>query len=111
MITHKGIEVNPDKCKGVMPMRSPTYLKVQRLKEKLVAMSHILTKLAEKSKPLFKLVKGAEVFYWNEECETMFMGIKTKISLLPILINPPPHSTLAVYLAVSTSVISSVLVY
>jgi len=41
----------------------------------------------------------------------MFASIKREISLLPVLVSPPSHSTLAIYLAISTSTISSVLVY
>jgi len=41
----------------------------------------------------------------------MFVSIKKEISSLPVLINPSPHSTLAIYLVVLASAISSVLVY
>jgi len=40
----------------------------------------------------------------------MFQNIKRDIYPLPILVSPPPHSTLIFYLAVSHSMLSSILV-
>jgi len=93
-------------------MRSLSCLKeVQHLNEKLAALSPFLSKLVEKSKSLFRLLKGTEVFKGNDEWKTMFTNIKREISSLPILVSPPPHSTLALYFVVSNSAISFVLVY
>ena len=112
IITQRGIEANPDKCEAIMHMRSPACLKeVQQLNEKLVALSHFLPRLAEKAKPLFRLLKGAKVFTWDEACEDMFNNIKRDLSTLPILISLSLRAPLLVYLVVAQSAISSVLVY
>jgi len=72
-ITNKGIEANPKKFEAITTMRSSTCLKeVQWLNGKLATLSRFLPKLTEKSKSLFKLLKGVEIFYCNDECETMF---------------------------------------
>jgi len=47
MLTQRGIEVNPKKCKAIIEMRSPTTIKeVQRLIGRLTAISRFLPKLA-----------------------------------------------------------------
>ena len=50
MLTQRGIEVNPEKCKAIIMMGSPTTIKeVQRLIGRLTAISHLLPKLAEQT--------------------------------------------------------------
>jgi len=47
MLTQRGIEANPEKCKAIIEMRSPTTVKeVQRLIGRLTAISRFLPKLA-----------------------------------------------------------------
>jgi len=61
MLTNRGIEANSDKCEAIMKMRSPTNLKeVQRLVGKLNALARILLILAERTKPIVKLLKKAK---------------------------------------------------
>jgi len=50
MLTQRGIEANPEKCKAIIKMRSPTNIKeVQRLIGRLTAISRFLPKLAEQT--------------------------------------------------------------
>lgn len=58
MLTHRGIEANPNKCKTIIAMRSPNTLKrVQRLIGRLAALSKFLPRVADTTKPFFKLLK------------------------------------------------------
>jgi len=112
MITQRGIEANPDKCEAILGMRSLTCVKeVQQLNGKLAALSRFLPKLAEKAKPLFKLLKGAKTFELDATCESMFQQIKKDLLTLPILVSPPAQTPLLIYLAVAQMAISAVLVY
>ena len=73
MITHRGIEANPDKCDVVVHMQSPTNVKeVQRLNGCLASLARFLLKLAEKARPFYKLLKKTEPFNWDENCEAAF---------------------------------------
>jgi len=64
-------------------MRSPSNLKeVQHLNRKLVALSRFLPRLADKTKPFFRLIKGTKKFKWNAKCENMLQSMKRK-HLLP----------------------------
>jgi len=112
MITQRGIEANPDKCEAILGMRSPACVKeVQQLNGRLAALSRFLSKLAEKVKLLFKLLKGAKTFEWDTTCESMFQQIKKDLSTLPVLASPPPQTPLLIYLAVAQTAIGPVLVY
>ena len=69
MITHWEIKVNPDKYTVILEMRSPTNTQeVHKLNGRLVSMFKFLLKLAEKSKPFYKLLKKIEPFLWDETC-------------------------------------------
>jgi len=112
MVTQRGIKTNPDKCEAIFNMRSPNSLKeVQWLNGKLVALSRFLPRLVEKAKPLYRLPKGAQIFKWNDICKEMFQNFKQDLAGLLILVSPPPHSILYLYLVVSNSVVSSILVH
>ena len=77
MVTQRGIEANPDKGKTILNMWSLNSLKeVQRLNDKLTTLSKFLPQLVEKAKPLYKLLKGAQIFEWNYTCEEMFQRLK-----------------------------------
>ena len=55
MLTQRGIEVNPEKCRAIIVMRSPTTIKeVQRLIGRLTAISRFLPKLAEQTQPIIQ---------------------------------------------------------
>ena len=90
MVTQREIEANPDKCEAILNMRSLSSLKeVQRLNGKLAALSRFLPRLAEKAKPLYTLLKGAQQFRWNESFKEMFQKLKQNLATLPILVSYP----------------------
>jgi len=86
MLTHRGIEANPNKCSTILAMRSPTTLKeVQSLVGKLTSLSRFLPRLAEKIRPIVKTLKKANKFKWSNEYEVAFEAIKAVVSSAPIL--------------------------
>jgi len=63
MLTQHGIEANPEKCKAIIEMRSPTTIKeVQRLIGRLTAISRFLPKLVEQTQPIIQLLKKSTRF-------------------------------------------------
>jgi len=53
MLTHRGIEANPEKCKAITEMRSPSVLKeIQWLIGRLTSLSRFVPKLAERTRPI-----------------------------------------------------------
>jgi len=57
MLTHRGIEANPDKCKAITEMRSPKNLKeIQQLLGRLTALSRFVPRLAERIRPMAQML-------------------------------------------------------
>jgi len=77
MLTHRGIEANPDKCQTIMGMRSPKNIKeVQQLLGRLTGLSRFVPRLAEKRRPMVQLLWKAAKFSWDERCEEIFKQFK-----------------------------------
>jgi hypothetical protein len=77
LVSHRGIEANPDKIRAIEAMRPPAHLKdVQRLTGSLAALSHFISRLAKRALPFFKLMRGSGPFTWTEEAEQAFQEMK-----------------------------------
>jgi len=106
MLTHRGIEANPDKCQAVVNMRSPTNIKeIQRLVRRLTTLSRFVPKLVERIQSMLMLIKKAQKFVWDEACEQSFQALKEYLSSPPVLQKPSKEKPLLVYLAISTNVV------
>ena len=58
LITKRGIEANPDQISAILEMKSPTTVKeVQILNGHLAVLNQFLSRLADKCKPFFLVVK------------------------------------------------------
>ncbi|XP_024157071.1 uncharacterized protein LOC112164937 [Rosa chinensis] len=81
IISHRGIEANPEKVQAILDMVSPTYRnEVQSLTA------------------------------WTAEHEAAFLGLKAYLSEVPLLYKPVPGEMLYIYLAASSTAVSSVLI-
>ncbi|XP_022845323.1 uncharacterized protein LOC111368325 [Olea europaea var. sylvestris] len=68
MITHWGIEANPDKIQALEAMESPrTKKEVQKLTGWVVALNKFMARAANRCFPFFKALGGNYCFEWNEE--------------------------------------------
>jgi hypothetical protein len=66
IISHRGIETNPEKISAITNMKAPTYIKdVQKLTGCMAALNRFISKLVERGLPFFKLLKHQEKFVWN----------------------------------------------
>jgi hypothetical protein len=63
IVSHRGIEVNPEKIKAILDISRPNDLKdVHRLTGCVVAVSRFISRLGEKALPLYKLMKKSDEF-------------------------------------------------
>jgi len=86
IITHEGIEVNPEKCKAIAKMQSPNSIKeIQRLVRRLTGLSWFVPKLVERTKPIVQLLKKASRFEWTTECEQIFLQLKAFLASPPVI--------------------------
>ncbi|XP_061371469.1 uncharacterized protein LOC133314049 [Gastrolobium bilobum] len=111
MLTHRGIEANPDKCRAVLEMKAPTSKKeIQQLTGRLASLTKFLPRSVETMLPFFKLLRKEVRYGWTAECEAAFQEIKRQLASLPVLTKPGEKETLIMYLSVGDVAISSVLV-
>jgi hypothetical protein len=70
IISHRGIEANPEKISAITSMKSPTCIKdVQKLTRCMAALNRFISKLGERGLPFFKLLKHQEKFVWTPEAD------------------------------------------
>jgi hypothetical protein len=111
LVSHQGIEANPEKIKAIETMRPPDRIKdVQKLTGSLTALSRFISRLAERALPFFKLLQRSSPFSWTEEAERAFQELKQHLVSLPILVAPEPGEPLYLYIAAATKAVSMVLV-
>ena len=67
MVSHRGIEANPDKIQAILNMEPPRNIKeVQSFTEQVAAFNRFVSKATNKCLPFFKVLKKA--FEWTNEC-------------------------------------------
>ena len=60
MVSQQGIEVNPDKVKAIIEVKSPKTMKeVQSLTRKVAALNKFFSRATDKCMPFFKVLKKA----------------------------------------------------
>ena len=67
MVSHRGIEANPDKIQAILDMKPPQNIKeIQSLIGRVAALNRFVSKVTDKCLPFFKVLKKA--FEWTNEC-------------------------------------------
>lgn len=67
-------------------MKSPTMVnEVQQLIDKTMALSRFISKAAQKSFPLYSLLRKGKNFEWTQECEEAFQQLKEVLATPLIL--------------------------
>ena len=111
MVTHKGIEVNPDQIKAIINLRYPRNPKeVQKLTGMIAALNRFISRSADMCKPFFLLINKWKDFEWTEECATAFQQLKDYLARPPIMSSPGPDEVLFAYIAMTSYVVSLVLI-
>ncbi|KAK1619547.1 hypothetical protein QYE76_025064 [Lolium multiflorum] len=111
IVSHRGIEVNPEKIKAILCIKRPTCLKdVQRLTGCVAAISRFVSRLGEKALPLYKLLKKTDKFVWDDAADAALRGLKEILTSPPILAAPAESEPMLLYLAATNKVVSLVIV-
>ncbi|XP_061998934.1 uncharacterized protein LOC133716233 [Rosa rugosa] len=113
IISHRGIEVNPEKVQAILDMTSPILRnEVQSLTDRIGALSRFVSRLTDKCAPFFKLLKTQHIEYitWTADHEAAFLGIKAYLAVVPLLSKSIPGEMLYIYLAASATAVSSTLI-
>ena len=112
MVTHHGIEVNPDQIKAINNLQPPRNPKeVQKLTGMTTALNRFISRSADRCRPFFKLLNKWKGFEWTDECARAFQQLKEYLSRPLIMSRPEMDEVLFAYLAVATHAISLVLIH
>ncbi|KAM2051222.1 hypothetical protein ACFX16_032864 [Malus domestica] len=112
MISQRGIEANPEKIKVIIDMKeSVTSKDIQSLIGKVVALTRFISKATDRCAPFFKALKGSKKYItWTDEYAEAFKNLKDHMSKAHLFSKPEVGDTLIIYLSVSASAVSSVLI-
>ena len=111
MVTHRGIEVNPDQIKAINNLQPPQNPKeVQKLTGMMAVLNWFISRLADRCRPFFLLLHKWKEFEWSKECVVAFQELKQYLSHPPIMSSPVVDEVLFAYIAVALYAISFVLI-
>ena len=111
MVTHRGIEVNPDQVRAINSLQPPWNPKeVQRLTGMTAALNRFISRSADRCRPFFLLMNKWKGFEWTNECPQAFQQLKDYLSRPPIMSSPKADEVLFAYIAVAPYVVSLVLI-
>ena len=82
MVTHRGIEVNPNQIRKINSLQPPRNPKeVQKLTGIMTALNRFISRSAERCRPFFLLLHKWKEFRWSEECVIAFQELKRYLSV------------------------------
>jgi hypothetical protein len=111
IISHRGIEANPEKISAITKMKALTCIKdVQKLTGCMAALKRFISKLGERELPFFKLLKHQEKFVWTQEAEQALAQLKHFLSKPPVLTAPRKKEQLLLYLTATIHVVSTAII-
>jgi hypothetical protein len=100
LVSHRGIEANPDKIKAIEDMQPPRRLKdMQRLAGCMASLGRFISKFGERALPFFKIMKKSGTFKWTPEADKAFEDLKKYLASPPIMVAPRPGEHLKLYLS------------
>jgi hypothetical protein len=111
LVSHRGIEANPDKVKAIEEMRPLCNLKeMQRLAGCMATLWHFIARSGEKALPFLKLMKHTGKFKWTPEADKAFAELKRYLTSPPIMVAPMFREPLLLYIVATPRTASAVLV-
>ena len=109
IVSHMGIEANPDKIQAILNIKPPQNIKeVQSFTGQVAALNRFVSKATDKCLPFFKVLKKA--FEWMDECQRAFQNLKEYLTTTPLLSLSMLGEDLYLYVAVTPHVVSSTLI-
>ena len=73
IVTHRGIEVNPDQIKAINDMQPPRNPKeVQKLTRMMATLNRFISRSVDRCRSFFLLLHKWKEFKWSDECVMAF---------------------------------------
>ena len=109
MVLQRVIEANPNKIRAIIEMTPPKNGKeVQSLNDKVATLNRFMSRATDKCLLFFHTLKKS--FEWMAECQQAFEDLKAYLSSPPLLSPSKPREELFLYLVVSLTAISAILI-
>lgn len=83
---------------------------MQSLTGRIAALNRFISRSTDKCLPFYELLRGNKRFVWDEKCEEAFTQLKQYLTTPPVLAKPEVGDTLTLYIAVTSSAVSSVFI-
>jgi hypothetical protein len=101
IVSHRGIEANPNKVKAIEEMCPPprNLKEMQRLAGCMEALGRFIARSGEKALPFFKLMKRIGKFEWTPEADKALTELKRYLTSPPIMVAPTFREPLLLYIA------------
>lgn len=88
-VDQHGIQPNSNKIQVIIEMSPPNIIReIQCLDKRINALSRFISKIADKCRPFFQLLKIASKGKVTIECNTIFENLKNHLVSLPLLTSP-----------------------
>jgi hypothetical protein len=111
LVSHRGIEANPDKVKAIKQMLPLRNLKeMQRLVGCMAALGCFIARSGEKALPFFKLMKRTGKFEWTPKTDKAFGELKRYLTSPPMMVAPTFREPLLLYITMTPRTRTTVLV-
>jgi hypothetical protein len=92
-------------------MKPPQSTKeVQSLTGRIAALNRFMAKIAERSMPFFKVLRGSGTFEWGSKQQEAFDALKEYIQKLLTLASPQPDQPLIMYIFTTHMTVNGALV-
>ena len=112
MVTHQGIEVNPDQIKAINSLQlSRNPKEVQKLTGMTTALNRFISRSTDSCRPFFLLMNKWKGFEWTEEWALAFKQLKEYLSRPPIMSSSKMDKVLFAYIAMALHTVNLVLVW
>ena len=109
MVTHRGIEVNPNQIKAINDLKPPRNAKeVQKLTGMITALKRFVSRSVDRCRPFYILINKWKGFEWSEDCTAAFQQLKEYLSRPPIMSSPVADEVLFAYITVAPHAVSLV---
>jgi hypothetical protein len=110
MLPSQEINAYLKKVEAIEQLQPPqTRKEMQKLAGKMEALSRFISKLGERGMPLYKLLRKAGGFQWDDQAAMTFIELKQYLKSLPTLVPPKPDDVLLLYVAATDTIVSIVI--
>ena len=111
IIGPEGIRANLDKTKTIISIVEPSTKKgVQKLTRRIAALNRFISKLAERSLPFFKALRGRDKVEWGPKQSKAFRQLKNYLATKLMVTVLDQEAPLLLYVAAFDHAVSGVLV-